>query len=76
MKYITMIALLFTVLACDETGLRAQSAWKAEKWMKDNNLKGTVSCNHPNANYCDFIPADPRPPIVLRCYDACSVYTN
>jgi hypothetical protein len=76
MKYIVMIALMFIVLACDETEWRAQSTLKAHQWMIDNNLKGTVSCNHPNANYCDFIPADPRPPIVLRCYEACSVYVQ
>lgn len=47
--------------------VRERSLQNAKTWIKENKVSGTVSCNYPSKHYCDVIPTDPRPPIVLIC---------
>lgn len=48
-----------------QTRIEAQSS--ARKWLQENKINGTVSCNYGNEHFCDVIPADARPAILLYC---------
>lgn len=71
MKKITVFLALFLLAGCfDEAKaqeLRLQSLRAANKWLEQNKLEGTASCNYASPYYCDVIPKDPRPPIKLLC---------